>query len=181
MDIERFIADYILGPVVRMVGLVLRPLDRILARRNERKLKNDVRAAMPFLFELGGRFVINSGVPDVPSFDYAFATVAIGNILIEFFRGRGELHIRIASTDAPKNWEDLQTVLAALDGKTGSEPRVNGIEDAAHLLRSNVSRIAAAYTRKDPDLYKRLADGRIERRVLIKQAEWEINKRLRRQ
>ena len=120
---QRWIVMNIVRPPLLMLGFVLKPigllfglLDRPIASRHEKQLRLDIAEAMPFLFsEHGGHSVPNEGVPFPPSFDYAFVTVAVDNLLIRFCRGRGELDLRVGSKTRSRDLHELGLVLGILD------------------------------------------------------------------
>jgi hypothetical protein len=173
----------ILGFVLKPVGLLFGLLDRPIARRNERQLRLDIAEAMPFLFaEFGGRIVPNEGVPSPPSFDYAFVTVAIDNLVIRFCRGRGELDLRVGSKTRFRDLHELGLVLGFLDTQ-GHHERwgIMNLRDAAQLLKQHMDLLMRALggNSVDEDLAQRLGEVAASDRIAIRQAEWEINKRLR--
>jgi hypothetical protein len=53
-------------------------------------------------------------IPFPPSFDGAYVTVVAESIRFQFVRGRGDFSVRVASEFAPKEWEDLELVIAAM-------------------------------------------------------------------
>jgi hypothetical protein len=118
---------------LRVMQCILRPLyaislgvlDKHLARTYERRLRDNVRLALRFLFtEWRGRIVSNTGVPFPPGFNYAFVTVAVENALFRFIHGRGELDVVVAASSyAPAEWHDLTLILAAIHGVSPLERR----------------------------------------------------------
>lgn len=173
----------LLGFIFKPIWLLLGLLDRPLARRHERKLRLDIAEAMPRLFqEQHARIVPNEGVPFPPSFDYAFVTVEIENILVRFCRGRGELDVHVGSKARPGDFYELRLVLSLLDKQSEVERR--GIVDvwhAAAVLESNIDLLRRAFGGAAPDeaLMRGLAQVATSDQIAIREAEWEIDKRLR--
>jgi hypothetical protein len=172
-----------LGFILKPIGLLLGLLDRPLARRNERQLRLDIAEAMPFLFaEHGGRIIPNEGVPFPPGFDYAFVTVAIGKLVIRFCRGRGELDLHVGSKTHLRDLHELGLVLGLLD-KNGDHKRwgIVNLRHAAQVLKQHIDLLNRALGGEtaDENLVRSLGEVAVNDRIAIRQAEWEINKRLR--
>jgi hypothetical protein len=186
----RWILLNVVTPPLRLLMFILKPigllfglLDRPLARRHERRLRLDIAEAMPLLFqERHARIVPNEGVPFPPSFEYAFVTVEIENILVRFCRGRGELSVEVGSKARPRDLHELCLVLSLLDRQSGVKR--GGIVDvwhAATILESSIGLLNRAFGGGAPDeaLMRGLAQVATDDRIAIREAEWEINKRLR--
>jgi hypothetical protein len=168
---------FILKPVGRLLGL----LDRPLARRNERKLRLDISDAMPFLFgERRGQIVPNEGVPFPPGFDYAFVTVEVESLLIRFCRGRDELDVHVGCIQQPRIFHELGLVLSLLDEHGGYQRGIASLFQAARALESKMDVLTRAFGNgMDEGLARQLGEVTVDDRVAIREAEWEINKRLR--
>jgi hypothetical protein len=186
---ERWIVLYIVRPPLLLLGFILKPvglllgiLDRPLARRDERKLRRDIAEAMPFLFkERQGRIVSNEGVPFPPSFDYAFVTVQVENLFTRFCRGRGELDLHIGCTQQPRDLHELGLVLSLLDEHGGYQRwGIANLGQAGRTLESKMDLLTRAFGKgMDKDLARRLREVALDDRIAIREAEWEINRRLR--
>lgn len=86
-------------------------LDKRLARQHEQRFAEDIRANLSFLFsEHAAEIIPNEGTPFPPPFDGAYVTVAVGNLLLRFVRGRGDFSVEVASSFAPQDWEDFRLV-----------------------------------------------------------------------
>ncbi len=157
-------------------------LDRRLARKNEAKLAEEIRNALPFLFNVhGGHIVPNQGVPFPPGFDYAFVTVAVDEIILRFCRGRGELYVHIASKLTPNELHELSLLLNLIEKKENLERTgVLDLRDASRLMEPHMDKLKEAFVeRLGDDLRQRLTAVYADDRVAMREAEWEINKRLR--
>jgi hypothetical protein len=122
-------------------------LDALLWRRGDKRLANEIKQNLAFLFcELEGRIVPSDdyGVPR--AFDLAVVTVSTQDFLIRFVRVRGEFNVQVASTKPPHRWEDLSAALenaelregATLNGvvATRSSRAYSSFADVKRLLRT---------------------------------------------
>jgi hypothetical protein len=147
------------------------------------RLERDVRNELPFLFnEDQGRIVPTPNAPFPPGFDYAFVTVEVGGLRIRFCRGRGELDVGVGAKSKPHDIYDLRLVLRLMDE---AEPPDRGsivdLRHASRLLRAGLNRLEGALGgNEDERLLQRLAQVATRDRIAVKEAEWEINKQLRR-
>ena len=169
------------------LGLILSPLskwlDRHLARKHEATLRQDIRVGLPFLFSgHSGLIVPNQGVRFPPGFDYAFVTVAVGNLLIRFMRGREELDVRVAAKDLPDEWHELALLVSLVEGKAELQRRgIRDLRDASRLLEFEIARLERAFADDQrPDLRRRLSAVYADDRIATREAEWELNKRFKR-
>ncbi len=185
--LSRFALKYIVGPPLVLVGKVLGvafgPVSKALkvhfARQEARRLEQDIRNELPFLFsQHQGRIVPTPNVPLLPGFDYAFVTVEVMGLRIRFCRGRGELDVGVGAHCKPYDIYDLRLVLSLLDD--AEEPDRGAVIDlgsAARLLRDELSRLNDALGgRGDEVLLRRLAQVAADDRAVIKEAEWEIRR-----
>ena len=189
-ETRRWIRRNIESPVATLLGSIISPiyhllfdgLDRRNARRNQAKLAQEIQTELSFLFGAHrGNIVPNEGVPFPPSFDYAFVTVAVDDILIRFCRGRGDLDVHVASRDAPNEWHEICLLLNLIEKKENRQRwGVLDLRDASRLMESHMDQLKEAFVeRPGNDLKQRLADVYADDRVAMREAEWEINKRLR--
>ncbi len=187
--VDRWILINIVRPPLLLLKFLLTPVDRLLfgwvdtwlARRNERRLNRDIVDAMPFLFaEHRGRVISNQGVPFPPGFDYAFVSVASDNLLIRFMRGRDELDVSVASAGAPNDWYELSLVLSLLGGSCACERgSIRDLRYASRVLESQLGQLKSVFAGDAyEDLRRRLGDAYRGDRVAMREAEWDINRRL---
>jgi hypothetical protein len=190
INLIRFLVNYLIMPPLTVLGYLLEPAwalfglsNKQVALRNQRELEQDVRSSLSFLFdEQNGCVIPNRGVPFPPGFDYAFVTVAVDDVLFRFCRGRGDLDIRVAAKNAPNDLYDLSIVLALMETENSDPQRWNfaTLPQASRLLRPKMDRLKHAFDGAAArDLKQRLADVRASDQIAIRQAEWEINKRLK--
>jgi len=151
------------------------------ARTREEQLAQGIRSNLPFLFSDYNAEIIPNGedITFPPPFDYAVVTVALSGLLVRFLRGRGELAVQLALRDAPKEWHELSLVLNVIDvpeevkrGATYSLP------DAARFLKTYLRQIQEAFSDRYPAVRQRLDEVYSRDRLIIRQWETEINRRL---
>lgn len=136
-------------------------LDVPVARRAQERFAQEIREALPFLFaDLKGQIVPNQGVRFPPGFDYAFVTVAVGNLLLRFCRGRGQFRVDLAPSDSGREWQDwkdIEAVLMVLDSSGGgdSRPSIRNFRDTSRILRTELPRLQEATSEGQWDLVKR--------------------------
>jgi hypothetical protein len=93
-------------------------------RIKEDELKEYLCKNLPFLFsEWAAKFVPNEEYSS--KYHGIFATIEIGHLRLRASSFRDEFYIDIAPAQAPKDWEDLVTVLKALQAKGP----INSVED----------------------------------------------------
>jgi hypothetical protein len=189
MNVSRWIINYIIRPPLLLVQFVVSPILDLMfgwvgwlfAIHNERKLRTLVRDTHPFLFtKYHAKIVPNKGVPFPPAFDYAFVTVAVGKVLVRFCEGRGELDVRLASTEAPGEWHEL-TLVISLATRQAELQRggVSNLKHAASLLAKYIDHIQSLFE-TDHTIKQRLNEIYAHDRITTRELEWEINKHLRR-
>jgi len=149
----------ILRPPLLAIGFIFGNLYKLcfgwygkrLARRYEQRFADDVRTFLPFLFsEYGAKVIPNEGVPFPPSFDGAYVTVAVGNLLLRFIRGRGDFSVRVASAFAPNDWEGFRLVADGIGqwDVTQTGPLYYTLETFEPILRSRLERLQEALSKK---------------------------------
>src|ERR1700728_1003289 len=125
-------------------------LDKRMAQQNEQRFAENIRTHLAFLFSEHGAMVVpNEGVPFPPSFDGAYVTVAVGNLLLRFLRGRGDFSVRVASAFAPNDWEDFQLVADGIGqwDTSKSGPRYYTLETFEPILRSRLELLQEALSK----------------------------------
>jgi hypothetical protein len=148
----------ILRPPLLVVGFVFGNLyklcfgwlDRRMARQGEQRFAQDIHKYLAFLFsEHGAKVIPNEGVPFPPSFDGAYVTVAVGNLLLRFVRGRGDFSVRVASAFAPCDWEDFELVANGVGQWDISKQRARyyTLETFEPILTSRLGRLQEALSK----------------------------------
>jgi hypothetical protein len=150
----------------------------LLQRKANEALRQDLRRDLPFLCG-EGRFVEEKRSVVLP-FDYAEAYVRAGNLLFCFTRGRGEINVSVSPSHSPLDSYLLAVVLAALDCKAITEVTVpTELPDLNRLIQTRFDGVNEALSETQfPEFKKKLLDVKENVRVLTRQAEWELNRRL---
>ena len=109
------ILELITFPVRLLLGPPLRILEKRLALKSQREFEQLIRRDAGFLFTRHRAAVVaNEGVPFPPPFDGAFVTLRAEDLLIRFEQGRGDFNVRIASSESPHRWTDLDVLISAV-------------------------------------------------------------------
>ena len=178
----------ILRPLFLLTGLVAKPLYRLLfsrsderlAREAEQQLAADLHTYLPFLFkEMEGRIVPNEGVEFPPPFDYAIVTIGVSRALLRFTRGRDHLAVQVAPKSYPNHFHEVSTVLTTLAVAGIQRGSVSCLSDAGRVLRQHIGEIQRAFAPQEyPRLSAELQEVYARDRVVVKQLETELNRRL---
>jgi hypothetical protein len=175
-------------PLALTAGFVGKPLYRLLfsrldehlAREGEAKLAADIPIYLPFLFEdLKGRVVENQGIDPVPPFDYAIVIIETPNLLLRFTRGRDRLALQIAPKSVPNQFHELSTVLAVLEVPGVRRGSISSLSEAGRMLRSHFAVVEHSMSDAEyPHLQLQLKELYAHDRIMVKQHEAELNRRL---
>ncbi len=186
-EIYRRIVYELMRPIV-LIGSVLSKVDSFLfgryhiraSRRSERRFADEIQLNLSFLFtEYNGKIVLDRTIKYPRPFDYASVIVATDGLCWRFFRGRGELRVWVAPETAPNDWEELSSVLDAIEPDTAQCHSIMFLKDAARLLRSHMDLLKKALSpNRYPELKERLAEMHKYERGVARQWETEINRRL---
>jgi hypothetical protein len=152
-EVLRFIILVLLRPIARAVGTIVSPVYDIAfgplgersQRKRERRFQDEIRRSLPWLFARYEAKVIPNTQSYPRAFDYAVVTIALGNILIRFVSGRGELRADIAPAHAPTNWEEIGEAIAFVGESKQSPPRYFRLADLGQLLEQNLNRLNPAF------------------------------------
>jgi hypothetical protein len=184
---SRWIVLELFRPVVsvgKLVGKIFRTLfghrDVQLSKTREENLAKEISSEMPFLFDrYRGKVVPDESVKYPRPFDYASVVVAVDDLRLRFFRGRGDLRVHVAQKEAPSEWYELHVLLSVIEGRAISEPLL--LIDVARLLESRLTNLEEAFSKTNyPELRRRLSNVDEDERAAIRQWETDVNRRLRR-
>lgn len=169
MTVSRWVFDHrnafpfrLLRSILSAVyNLLFGRLDRRSALKREAKLRQEIRDALPFLFDKHrGRIVPNEGVSFPPGFDYALVTIAVDDLLIRFIRGRGELGVVLASQKVLTDWYALSVLADLVRGNDSSQRSdILGIQDASRLLESHLGQIGQVFANNSKNALRELWGG----------------------
>jgi len=155
--------------------------DRRLALDDQQRLIQDIRSRVPFLASRENTCITPVDFGDTPPpFDYAQVDVVCPPLKFRFSLGRGELAVYVNREDAETHGQELSLVLNLLDLrpeiKRGS---IKDFSDVDGLLREHWEALAGAFSEaRYPELRKQIEDAYARDRVITKQWEIEINRRL---
>jgi hypothetical protein len=153
--------------------------DKRLAEERRRCLIKVVLSTFSFLFT-ERKATIAPPTDAIPPFDYATVIVTDNNVIYRFTKGRNEERVDLGSALEPGRWHELSLVIGILDGP--EEVQRGSIQDfqtAARLLKTNFGAIEEAFSETHyPRLKKQLNEIYKRDRVIMRQHEIEINRRL---
>jgi hypothetical protein len=165
--------------VAPVYDLVFGWLDRSIALKHQKRLADDVRLTMRFLFtQEKGNVIPSEGVPFPPGFDCAFVTIALSNVLLRVGRGRGELGVHVAPAFSPSDWHELSLVLSVVRGDEElSRKEFKDLWEVSRELQPQLKAIAERFSIDQfPELERQLENDVYRRdRIAIREAEAKIN------
>jgi hypothetical protein len=179
----------LIRPPLIVVGFIAKTIyalffgraDKRLAQKQQDELANEIQQHLGFLFqEYGGRIIPNTGIKFPPGFDYAIVTVEAGELLFRFVRGRGDLDVQIATKANTNDWHDVSLVIGAIERPEEMQRKsFLSFADVASVLEPNMPQIKEAFsTARYADTQQNLANFKKYERVVTKQLQTEINRRL---
>jgi len=162
----------ILVPIFWALGkaynVLFGPSDLRSSHSSEEQLRQKIRENLSFLFdEYGARIESDQTLPHARPFDYAVVITSIQGLAFRFIRGRGEFTVQVSPTRIPLVWEDLTLVLNIIDPAFQQRD-----------FSSFAASLREAFSAGESELQRRLSDAHIHERVVIRQRENEINRRL---
>jgi len=172
----------ILVPIFWALGkaynVLFGPSDLRSSHSSEEQLRQKIRENLSFLFdEYGARIESDQTLPHPRPFDYAVVITSIQGLAFRFIRGRGEFTVQVSPTRIPLVWEDLTLVLNIID-PAFQQRDFSSFADAAVALKGHIASLREAFSAGESELQRRLSDAHIHERVVIRQRENEINRRL---
>lgn len=138
----------------------------------------DIRGHLGFLFdEYNARILPND--PDPPAyFDWAKATISVKDLILEFYRDRGTVTVRVASSRAPKESYELPDLLNAA-GEDIQRGPFSHLLDVEPVLRRHMDKIENAFSgEKFASVKEQISLLSEHDEGIRRQWESEINRRL---
>lgn len=178
---------FLLRPPFLLIGAIIKGiyflffgwwLDPKVHRQNHSALVRDVCTYLEFVFtDYGAKFRPNLREPP-RLFDFAQVTLSVGDLVFQIFRGRGEVNLTVASSRNPTEFHEFSTVLSAMD--VGVKRQGFGhLLDIEKVLKPHMQDLATAFSAEHyPKIRSGLADTYARDRIITKQWETEINRRL---
>jgi hypothetical protein len=155
-------------------------LDPWLQTKANAALWDDVQANLYWLSAEGQR--VSERRPKILPFDYASVCVDYGNIRFWITCGRGELNVSLAPRYLPQEESELAVLIAALESTDVTEQKpIERFSDITELLRPRINALNEVFSEKDYAKFKeKLTREKQNTRLLIREAEWNLRKSLRR-
>jgi hypothetical protein len=181
---EQLIA--VLRPAYLLVNFVARIADTVLfgwlalwsQKRENASLMDDIEANLYFLISAGE--VVKERWTKVHPFDYASVQINYENICFFVTRGQGQVNVLLSPRHALRDTHELSIVIAALDSSDVREQKpVNYLSEVGDLLRPRLDALNEAFSElRYAEFRKKLDAERETVRLLTRQAEWALNKRI---
>jgi hypothetical protein len=112
-------------------------------------------------------------------FDYASIKIRFDNLILCFTRGRGDFNVSVSPAIFPSDQYHLNWVLAALNSSENPIPRLETLDEVAEVLRSHLPEISKSFSHAEyPEFRKKLIKAKESEKIVIRQSEWELNRRL---
>jgi hypothetical protein len=153
-------------------------LDPKMVRKLHEDLVHDVQIWLGFLFtDYGARIIPNVEEPP-PLFDYALVTLSVGELAFRIFRGRETVRLSVAAPPSTSDFHEFSTVLSAMDSGVDRQG-FNHLIDVERVLKPHMKDLIEAFSpRRYPQIKDRLKEIYNRDRMITKQLETEINRRL---
>lgn len=183
----RFVVEELMRPVV-LLGRVISAVyslafgraDELESRKRDHDFAAEISANVPVLSEKNGATAVPDPQAKYPRpFDYVVAIIQVNGVLFRFTRGRSELRIQVAP-GGTEEWHELSWLLTllAVPEWEATKPFCS-LEDVAGVLEKSMDLIKEAFSsRLRVDTVRKLSEFRQYERVVAKQLETEINRRL---
>jgi hypothetical protein len=153
-------------------------LDKLIVRRSNKQFSADIRTYLAFLFERYRARVLPNDREPPPSFDWALVTVSINNVILQFFRDRGTVTVRVTPSASPYASYELLTLLNAMDMEVARRP-FDHLIDIEPLLRRHIEDIQNAFSQENyPHISEQLASIARHDEAIRLQWERDLNRRL---
>jgi len=148
----------IYGPVLRLVGFILRAIYRVLfswwlipalVHRSQKSFADEIKQAAPFLFapQYGGK-VISDPRPQTRDSSFRSVCIASGNLFLRFSQWRMESYsVRVSPTLTPNDSYDLLDALCVVDPAAITElpPEIDGWYHFAGLLEPKFEQMQRSF------------------------------------
>lgn len=177
-------------PPMRALGFVVGNLysllfgwyDKRLAREQQRRLEQEVRNVLQFLFsEHHARMLPGKPVRRLADIGWPTVSLTAEGVILHLVRWRSELNASVAPAHAPQDSHELLLVLTLLDPE--SDIRRNWTlyspASVARLLEPRMDLIRKAFSEEGyPEFRKQLAEVEDYDRIVTRQFEAKLNWRL---
>jgi hypothetical protein len=176
-------------PPVRAIGFVVGgafsllygPFYRRHVADRQEQLEDEVKYQLVSLFRgHNARIIQNTEARNLHGLGASLVTVAVDGLLLRFIRWREVFQVHVASERLPNDWYELSEVLSVIDPIETIRPGAIGdFTDFTRSLGPNMVRLKEAFSPEQyPRLEKQMSEVRAFGRVVTRQWETEINRRL---
>jgi hypothetical protein len=111
----------------------------LYARQTQKRLADDLRLALAFLFEdHGAKIDFGNGIDSRRDHNRSWVTISAETVLLRILRDRGDFTVEVTSKFAPSEWQTLGSVIAVVDRQNAStldKPAYYTIRNIEGVLR----------------------------------------------
>jgi hypothetical protein len=152
---------------------------RFMAKEQAR-LVQEIHNKFWFLFaQFGAEIIPNTDMGHLALLQCPIVTVAADGLLFRFVHWRDSRQVHIASERLPNEWQELSAVLNVVEPDEIRRHSILSFDDAAGLLRGHLDQLKEIFLpERYPEVKLHLDAANNYDRVISKQAETEINRRL---
>jgi thiosulfate reductase cytochrome b subunit len=155
----RFFILYLIRPVLLLCGALISSvynalfawwLDPWTFKRRQTRFEHEIQAEYSWFFdEYDARIVPMKRYRR--AFDYVMATVALGDLLLRFVKGRAEFRVDIAPAHAPNDWHDFaEAIDLASDAESvRSGARSYRMANFRQLFEANFERLKLFFSAEE--------------------------------
>lgn len=158
-EVLKFFILYLIRPMVLACGALITSvynvlfawwLDDWLFKRRQIRFENEIQKEYCWLFEKYHARIIPA-ISYRQVLDYVVATVAIGDLLLQFVRGNGEFHANVAPAHAPHDWYDFGEAVGLTSdaGSTASGTRHYRMANFRQFFEANIERLMRFFPKKN--------------------------------
>jgi hypothetical protein len=153
-------------------------LDPLLVKRSNERFAQEIKDNLQFLFTDHRAEVIPNDREPPAAFDFAMLTIAVGDLLFRFLKGRGDMGVHVAPRRAPNEWHELSLVFSVIDTSVARQSSYR-VPDVARWLKLHMGPLQEAFSEsRYPETKDRLSEVYGYDRAVTRQRETEINRRL---
>ena len=157
-ELLKFLVLYVIRPVLLLFGAAVSSLYNVLFawrlddwtfKGRQARFEREIREEYSWLFEeYDARIMPRQRYRQV--LDYVVATIAMGDLLLDFVRGNGDFRVNVAPAHAPHDWYDFAE---AIDLASGEEPGKSATQyrmaSFRQLFEANVQRLNAFFSKEN--------------------------------
>jgi hypothetical protein len=157
-ELLKFCLLYVIRPLLLLFGAAVSSLYNVLFawwldgwtfKGHQDRFESEIREQYSWLFEkYNARIMPRQRYKQV--LDYVVATVAIGDLLLDFVRGNGDFRVNVAPAHAPHDWYDFAEAIDLASGnKPGERATHYRMASFRQLFEANVERLNAFFSKEN--------------------------------